>query len=70
MIRVLLVDDQELVRDGFAMILDAQTDIEVVGYASDGSEVVAQRARDDAGRRAHGRADARDRRHRGDAPPA
>jgi DNA-binding NarL/FixJ family response regulator len=41
-IRVLLVDDQELVRDGFAMILDAQTDIEVVGYASDGSEVVAQ----------------------------
>ena len=42
MIRVLLVDDQELVRDGFAMILDAQTDIEVVGYASDGSEVVAQ----------------------------
>ena len=41
MIRVLLVDDQELVRDGFAMILGAQTDIEVVGYASDGSEVVA-----------------------------
>ena len=41
MIRVLLVDDQELVRDGFAMILNAQTDIEVVGYASDGSEVVA-----------------------------
>jgi DNA-binding NarL/FixJ family response regulator len=40
-IRVLLVDDQELVRDGFAMILGAQTDIEVVGYASDGSEVVA-----------------------------
>jgi DNA-binding NarL/FixJ family response regulator len=41
-IRVLLVDDQELVRDGFGMILDAQIDIEVVGYASDGSEVVAQ----------------------------
>jgi DNA-binding NarL/FixJ family response regulator len=40
-IRVLLVDDQELVREGFAMILDAQTDIEVVGYASDGSEAVA-----------------------------
>jgi DNA-binding NarL/FixJ family response regulator len=41
-IRVLLVDDQELVREGFAMILDAQTDIEVVGYASDGSEAVAR----------------------------
>jgi DNA-binding NarL/FixJ family response regulator len=41
-IRVLLVDDQELVRDGFGMILDAQIDIEVVGYASDGSAVVAQ----------------------------
>jgi DNA-binding NarL/FixJ family response regulator len=40
-IRVLLVDDQELVRDGFAMILDAQADIEVVGHASDGSGVVA-----------------------------
>jgi DNA-binding NarL/FixJ family response regulator len=41
-IRVLLVDDQELVRDGFAMILDAQADIEVVGHASDGSAVVAR----------------------------
>ena len=30
MIRVLLADDQELVRDGFAMILDAQADIEYV----------------------------------------
>jgi DNA-binding NarL/FixJ family response regulator len=41
-IRVLLVDDQELVREGFAMILDAQADIEVVGHASDGSGVVAR----------------------------
>jgi DNA-binding NarL/FixJ family response regulator len=40
-IRILLVDDQELVREGFAMILDAQADIEVVGHASDGSGVVA-----------------------------
>ena len=31
MIRILLADDQELVRDGFAMILDAQPDMEVVG---------------------------------------
>jgi DNA-binding NarL/FixJ family response regulator len=41
MIRVLLVDDQELVRDGFAMILGAQEDIEVVGTAQDGAEAVA-----------------------------
>jgi DNA-binding NarL/FixJ family response regulator len=35
-IRVLLVDDQELVRTGFRMVLDAQTGIEVVGEAADG----------------------------------
>ncbi len=35
-IRVLLVDDQELVRTGFRMILDGDADIEVVGEASDG----------------------------------
>jgi DNA-binding NarL/FixJ family response regulator len=35
-IRVLLVDDQELVRTGFRMVLDAQEGIEVVGEASDG----------------------------------
>jgi DNA-binding NarL/FixJ family response regulator len=41
MIRVLLADDQALVREGFAMILDAQEDIEVVGSASGGAEAVA-----------------------------
>ncbi|WP_433163707.1 response regulator [Kribbella sp. CA-247076] len=41
MIRVVLADDQELVRSGFAMILDAQPDIEVVGEAADGAEAVA-----------------------------
>ena len=41
MIRVLLVDDQALVREGFAMILDAQDDLEVVGEAADGGEAVA-----------------------------
>ena len=39
-IRVLLADDQELVRAGFRMILDTQADIEVVGEASDGAEAV------------------------------
>jgi DNA-binding NarL/FixJ family response regulator len=39
-IRVLLADDQELVRDGFALILDAQLDIEVVGEAADGAAAV------------------------------
>ena len=40
MIRVLLADDQELVRDGFAMILDAQEDMQVVGQAADGAQSV------------------------------
>ena len=37
MIRVLLADDQRLVRAGFAMILDAEDDITVVGEADDGA---------------------------------
>jgi DNA-binding NarL/FixJ family response regulator len=41
-IRVLIADDQALVRGGFRMILDAQKDIEVVGEASDGQEALAQ----------------------------
>ena len=40
MIRILLVDDQELVRDGFAMILDAQEDVEVVGEAASGEDAL------------------------------
>ena len=36
MIRVLLADDQALVRAGFRALLDAQDDIEVVGEADDG----------------------------------
>ncbi|MBO7940256.1 MULTISPECIES: response regulator [Streptomyces] len=40
MIRVLLADDQSLVRAGFRALLDAQSDIEVAGEAADGDEAV------------------------------
>ncbi|MGW0904749.1 response regulator [Streptomyces sp. NPDC002853] len=40
MIRVLLADDQSLVRAGFKALLDAQRDIEVAGEAADGEESV------------------------------
>jgi DNA-binding NarL/FixJ family response regulator len=42
MIRVLIADDQALVRGGFRMILGAQKDIEVVGEAGDGLEAIAK----------------------------
>ena len=41
MIRVLLVDDQSLLRMGFRMILDAEPDIEVAGEAADGATGVS-----------------------------
>lgn len=49
MIRVLLADDQELVRAGFRALLDAQEDIEVVGEAADGRQAIelASRLRPD-----------------------
>lgn len=40
MIRVLLVDDQHLVRAGFRMLIDAEADLTVVGEASDGIEAI------------------------------
>ncbi|GAA1788779.1 response regulator transcription factor [Nostocoides veronense] len=40
-IRLILVDDQELVRAGFRMVLDAQPDMTVVGEAGDGQEAVS-----------------------------
>ena len=48
-IKVLVVDDQGLVRAGFRMILEAQPDIEVVGEAADGLDAVdaARRLRPD-----------------------
>ncbi len=40
MIRVLIADDQALVRTGFRVILDAEPDLEVVGEAADGRETI------------------------------
>ncbi|QBE49110.1 response regulator transcription factor [Leucobacter triazinivorans] len=40
MIRVMLVDDQELVRSGFRIILESEPDIEVVGEAANGASAV------------------------------
>ncbi|WP_053385152.1 response regulator [Leucobacter celer] len=48
-IRVVIVDDQAMVREGFGALLNAQEDISVVGSAADGNEVVdlVRRARPD-----------------------
>jgi YesN/AraC family two-component response regulator len=40
-VKVLIVDDQSLVRAGFRMILEAEPEIEVVGEAGDGLEAIA-----------------------------
>ncbi|MET8280270.1 response regulator transcription factor [Micromonospora sp. NPDC005174] len=45
MIRVLLVDDQHLIRAGLRMLCDAQPDLEVVGEADNGREAVTLAAR-------------------------
>src|SRR5437879_6281270 len=44
-IRVLLADDQAMVRAGFAMILEAQPDMEIVGEAEDGEGAIAEAKR-------------------------
>lgn len=41
-IRVLLADDQQMVRAGFRMVIDSQPDLTVVGEAGDGAAAVAQ----------------------------
>ena len=40
MIRVVVADDEALVRGGISMILDAQPDMEVIGEASDGTDLI------------------------------
>jgi DNA-binding NarL/FixJ family response regulator len=47
-VRVVVADDQELVRSGFSMIIDAQPDLIVVGEAADGDEAVAVARRERA----------------------
>ena len=44
-IRVLLVDDQPLLRTGFRMILSAESDITVVGEATEGASAIEQARR-------------------------
>jgi DNA-binding NarL/FixJ family response regulator len=44
-IRLLIVDDQALVRTGFRMILEAEPDLEIVGEAADGEQAVAEATR-------------------------
>ena len=45
MIRVLLVDDQELIRTGFRLVLEAEDDIEVIGEAGDGAQAIIEAVR-------------------------
>jgi DNA-binding NarL/FixJ family response regulator len=40
-VRVLIADDQQLIRDGFRMILASDPDIEIIGEASNGAQAVA-----------------------------
>ena len=63
-IRVLIADDQALVRAGIRMLVETQPDIEVVGEAEDGIAAVSEVTRL-CRRRAHGRPDAPDGRPRG-----
>ena len=58
-IRVLVVDDQALVRGGFRVLVDSAEDLEVVGEAENGWQAV-ELVRTPAGRRTDGRPDAGD----------
>ena len=69
-VRVLLADDQALVRAGFRMILDAEPDIEIVAEAADGLQAVELADALHGRRRADGHPDAEPRRDRGDPAAA
>ena len=69
-LRVLIADDQAMVRAGFRMILEAEPDMEVVGEAKDGEEALAAARAHATGRRRHGHPDAAPRRCGGDPSPA
>ncbi len=64
-IRVVIADDQALVRGGFVVMVGAAPDMEVVGEAADGAQAVELVRRAPPRRGADGRADAGPRRHRG-----
>ena len=65
MIRVLVADDQALVRGGFRLLVDTAPDLTVVGEAATGAEAVELARRRAARRGADGHPDARHGRHRG-----
>ena len=64
--RIVVADDQQIVRDGFAALLDSQPDFTVVGTASDGGEATRVCRASAPARRPDGRPHAGHRRHRGD----
>jgi DNA-binding NarL/FixJ family response regulator len=70
MIRVVVADDEALVRGGMRMILDSQPDIEVVGRGRRRKYGARGHARAQAGRGPDGRPHAKPRRHRRDTAPA
>ena len=67
-ISVLIADDQDLVREGLRMLLEAEPDLAVAGEAADGSQALAQARLPGPRRDLDGRPHARHERHRGNHP--